>query len=115
MSIAHTKFSKISILNCWKLEPSLQRRRQYAKQLKRKIFIMDGSVIPLSLSLFDWAKFRTKKGAIKMWIFRSILTPLIRIEKKFRSRKNQITSLTIRRMLTPLVNKREKKDKMDWI
>lgn len=27
---------------------------------------MDGSVIPLSLSLFDWAKFRTKKGAIKL-------------------------------------------------
>lgn len=49
-----------------KFEPSLQRRRQYARQLKRKIFIMDGSVIPLSLSLFDWAKFRTKKGAIKM-------------------------------------------------
>ena len=49
-----------------KLEPSLQRRRQYARRLKRKIFIMDGSVIPLSLSLFDWAKFRTKKGAIKM-------------------------------------------------
>src|SRR5690625_7436033 len=27
---------------------------------------MDGSVIPLSLSLFDWAKFRTEKGAIKL-------------------------------------------------
>src|SRR5690554_6106385 len=27
---------------------------------------MDGSVISLCLSLFDWAKFRTKKGAIKM-------------------------------------------------
>src|SRR5690606_36157187 len=49
-----------------KFEPSLQRRRQYANKLRRKIFIMDGSVIPLCLSLFDWAKFRTKKGAIKM-------------------------------------------------
>lgn len=49
-----------------KFEPSLRRRRQYARRLKRKIFIMDGSVIPLCLSLFDWAKFRTKKGAIKM-------------------------------------------------
>ncbi len=48
------------------LEPSLQRRRQYASRLKRKIFIMDGSIIPLCLSLFNWAKFRTKKGAIKM-------------------------------------------------
>lgn len=48
------------------LEPSLQRRKKYARQLKRKIFIMDASIIPLSLSLFDWAKFRTKKGAIKL-------------------------------------------------
>lgn len=49
-----------------KLEPSLQRRRKYARKLKRKIFIMDASIIPLSLSLFDWAKFRTKKGALKL-------------------------------------------------
>jgi len=49
-----------------KVEPSLQRRRVYARQLKRKIFIMDASIIPLCLSLFDWAKFRTKKGALKL-------------------------------------------------
>jgi len=49
-----------------KMEPSLQRRRIYARRLKRKIFIMDASVIPLCLSLFDWAKFRTRKGAIKL-------------------------------------------------
>jgi len=49
-----------------KLEPSVQRKRKFARQLKRKIFIMDASIIPLSLSLFDWAKFRTKKGAIKL-------------------------------------------------
>jgi hypothetical protein len=49
-----------------KYEPSLARRRKYAKRLKRKIFIMDSSVIPLCLSLFDWAKYRTKKGAIKL-------------------------------------------------
>ncbi len=48
------------------LEPSLQRRRLYANKLKRKIFIMDASIIPLCLSLFDWAKFRTKKGALKL-------------------------------------------------
>lgn len=48
------------------LEPSLQRRRKYARKLRRQIFIMDASVIPLSLSLFDWAHFRTKKGAIKL-------------------------------------------------
>jgi hypothetical protein len=32
-----------------KMEPSLQRRRVYARRLKRKIFIMDASIIPLSL------------------------------------------------------------------
>ena len=48
------------------IEPSLQRRRKYAQRLKRKIFIMDSSIIPLCLSLFDWAKFRTHKGAVKL-------------------------------------------------
>ena len=47
-------------------EPSLSKRRKYARRLKRKIFIMDSSIIPLSLSLFDWAKFRAKKGAVKL-------------------------------------------------
>lgn len=49
-----------------KLELSLQRRKKYARQLKRKVFIMDSSIIPLALSIFDWAKFRTTKGAIKL-------------------------------------------------
>ena len=48
------------------LEPSVQRKRLYANRLKRKIFIMDASIIPLCLSLFDWAKFRTTKGGIKL-------------------------------------------------
>ncbi len=47
-------------------EPSLARRRQYALKLKRKIFLMDATTISLCLSLFDWAKFRTRKGAIKL-------------------------------------------------
>lgn len=49
-----------------KYEPSLQRRKKYAKQLKRKIYLLDSSIIPLCLSLFDWAKFRTTKGALKL-------------------------------------------------
>lgn len=48
------------------LEPSLKRQRQYAKRLKRKVFLMDSSIIPLCLSLFDWAKYRTSKGALKL-------------------------------------------------
>jgi len=34
--------------------------------LKRKIFILDSTTIPLCLSLFDWARFRKKKGAVKL-------------------------------------------------
>ena len=48
------------------LEPSLHERKKHASQLKQEVFIMDSSIIPLSLSLFDWAKFRTRKGAIKL-------------------------------------------------
>lgn len=47
-------------------EPSLAKRRKYAYRLKKKIFIMDASIIPLCLSLFDWAKYKTKKGALKL-------------------------------------------------
>ena len=35
-------------------------------QLKRKIYLLDTKVISLSLSLYDWAKFRTRKGAVKL-------------------------------------------------
>jgi hypothetical protein len=36
------------------------------QQLKRKVYLLDASIISLSLSLYDWAKFRTRKGAIKL-------------------------------------------------
>lgn len=49
-----------------KLEPSLRKRRRYARQIKRKIYLLDSTIIPLCLSLFDWAKFRTTKGAVKL-------------------------------------------------
>lgn len=49
-----------------KYESSLSRRRKYATRLKRSIYIMDASVIPLCLSLFNWAHFRTTKGGIKL-------------------------------------------------
>lgn len=40
--------------------------RQYAKQIKRKISILDSTTITLCLDLFDWAKYQTSKGAIKL-------------------------------------------------
>ena len=35
-------------------------------KIKSKIFLLDASTISLCLSLFDWARYKTKKGAIKM-------------------------------------------------
>lgn len=49
-----------------KFEHGLKRTRQYAKHLKRKIFIIDVTVISLCLKLFDWAEYRQRKGAIKL-------------------------------------------------
>ncbi|MBD1431192.1 IS4 family transposase, partial [Sphingobacterium litopenaei] len=35
-------------------------------RLKRKVYLMDATIIPLCLSVFDWAKFRSAKGAVKL-------------------------------------------------
>ncbi len=35
-------------------------------RIKVPVFLLDSTTIPLSLSLFDWAHFRTTKGAVKM-------------------------------------------------
>ena len=40
--------------------------RQVKFRIKSKIFLLDASTISLCLSLFDWAKYKTSKGAIKM-------------------------------------------------
>ena len=42
------------------------RFRQTKFQIKSKIFLLDSSVITLCLSLYDWAKYKTAKGAIKL-------------------------------------------------
>tara|TARA_R110001583_G_scaffold39260_9_gene125998 strand:+ start:1758 stop:2285 length:528 start_codon:yes stop_codon:yes gene_type:complete len=34
-------------------------------RIKSKIFLLDATTISLCLSLFDWAKYKTKKGAVK--------------------------------------------------
>lgn len=40
--------------------------KQVKFKIKSKIFLLDSTTISLSLSLFDWAKYKTAKGAIKM-------------------------------------------------
>lgn len=40
--------------------------RQTKFRIKSKIFMLDSTTIALCLSLFDWAKYKTHKGAVKM-------------------------------------------------
>lgn len=40
--------------------------KQSKFRIKGKIFLLDSSTISLCLSLFDWAKYKTNKGAVKM-------------------------------------------------
>lgn len=43
-------------------------KRKPGIRLKRKIFLLDSTTIPLCLKVFDWAKFRKKKGAVKIHV-----------------------------------------------
>lgn len=40
--------------------------RKKFKNIKRKIYMLDSTVISLCLKVFDWAKYRQEKGAIKL-------------------------------------------------
>jgi len=40
--------------------------KQTKFRIKSKIFLLDATTISLCLSLFDWAKYKTAKGAVKM-------------------------------------------------
>ena len=41
-------------------------KREKFKRIKRKIYLLDSTVISLCLKVFDWAKYRKQKGAIKL-------------------------------------------------
>ena len=45
----------------WKAQGGRKKFR-----FKNKLMSLDGSIIDLSVSMFDWAKFRRTKGAIKL-------------------------------------------------
>ncbi len=40
--------------------------KQVKFKIKSKIFLMDSTTVSLCLSLFDWAKYKTSKGAVKL-------------------------------------------------
>lgn len=48
------------------LQQQYSFQRKGLPRLKRKVFLADASVVPLCLSIFDWARFRTRKGAVKL-------------------------------------------------
>ena len=49
-----------------KLVPHRPDLRAFAKKIKKKIYILDSTTITLCLSLFDWAHYKTSKGAVKL-------------------------------------------------
>jgi len=53
----------------YKLYEYLGQQAKFSKKklkIKSRIFLLDSTTITLSLSLFDWAKYKTRKGAIKL-------------------------------------------------
>ncbi len=42
--------------------------KQVKFSIKSKMFLLDSSIISLSLSLFEWDKYKTAKGTFKMHI-----------------------------------------------
>ena len=59
----HTVFEQ-TLSKCQDLVRSQGGRKKF--RFKNKLMSLDGSIIDLSVSLFDWAKFRRTKGAIKL-------------------------------------------------
>lgn len=54
-----------TLFKCQELVSS-QGGRKKKFRFKNKLMSLDGSIIDLSVSMFDWAKFRRTKGAIKL-------------------------------------------------
>src|ERR1039458_4067259 len=53
-----------TLFKCQELVQSQGGRKKF--RFKNKLMSLDGSIIDLSVNMFDWAKFRRTKGAIKL-------------------------------------------------
>src|SRR6266550_5848774 len=60
----HQTVFKQTLFKCQELVSSQGGRKKF--RFKNKLLSLDGSIIDLSVSMFDWAKFRQTKGAIKL-------------------------------------------------
>jgi hypothetical protein len=54
----------MQLLEKCQVEAALHSRRKF--RFKNKLMSLDGSIIELSATMFDWAKYRQRKGAIKL-------------------------------------------------
>ncbi|MGC9225601.1 MAG: IS4 family transposase, partial [Terracidiphilus sp.] len=54
----------MQLLDKCQAETATRSRRKF--RFKNKLMSLDGSIIDLSISVFDWAHYRTTKGAIKL-------------------------------------------------
>lgn len=54
----------LGLLKHYQLTGELSRKK--FKEINKKIYILDSSMITLSLKLFDWAQYQATKGAIKL-------------------------------------------------
>jgi len=61
--LSQTVFEQ-TLCKCQELVRSPGGRKKF--RFKNKLLSLDGSIIDLSVSMFDWAKFQRTKGAIKL-------------------------------------------------
>jgi len=54
----------MQLLEKCQIETAVRSRRKF--RFKNKLMSLDGSVIELSATMFDWAKYTQQKGAIKL-------------------------------------------------
>lgn len=62
---SHTLFKKIFLTMLSKCEQIAPRHKF---RFKNPIYTLDATIVDLCLSLYDWAKFRTTKGAVKLHV-----------------------------------------------
>ena len=53
-----------TLVKCQELVSSLGGRKKF--RFKNKLMSLDGSIIDLAMSMYDWAKYKSTKGAIKL-------------------------------------------------
>ena len=65
MNIGRGSCTRRYLSSCWK---SVEREVRGGKKFrfKNKLLSLDGSVIDLSATMYDWAKFRRTKGGVKL-------------------------------------------------